>query len=72
MEQRSLLMSAIGVGLGMGIGLASGQAVGKWGSPASSSSGGVTVEAVEQELRRLVVDCRESKVTFDEFPYYLR
>jgi hypothetical protein len=32
----------------------------------------VTLERVEQELRRLVVDGKESKVTFDEFPYYLR
>ncbi|WOL14679.1 ribosome biogenesis ATPase RIX7-like isoform X1 [Canna indica] len=71
MEQRSLLVSAIGVGLGVGIGLASGQVVGKWAAPASWSCGGVTPEAVEQELRRQVVDARESEVTFDEFPYYL-
>ncbi|URE23663.1 AAA-type ATPase family protein [Musa troglodytarum] len=73
MEQRSLLMSVlgVGVGVGLGIGLASGQAVGKWAAPAGSSSDGVTEEAVEAELRRRVVDGRETKVTFDEFPYYL-
>ncbi|CAL9040807.1 ribosome biogenesis ATPase RIX7-like isoform X1 [Musa acuminata AAA Group] len=73
MEQRGLLMSVlgVGVGVGLGIGLASGQAVGKWAAPAGSSSDGVTEEAVEAELRRRVVDGRETKVTFDEFPYYL-
>ncbi|WOK99333.1 cell division cycle ATPase isoform X2 [Canna indica] len=71
MEQRSLLMSAIGVGLGVGIGMASGQAVSKWAAPESSSSSGVTAEVIEQELRRRVVDGREVNVTFDEFPYYL-
>lgn len=62
----------VGVGVGLGIGLASGQAVGKWAAPAGSSSDGVTEEAVEAELRRRVVDGRETEVTFDEFPYYLR
>jgi SpoVK/Ycf46/Vps4 family AAA+-type ATPase len=38
------------------------------GGPARA---GVTLERVEQELRRLVVDGKDSKVTFDEFPYYL-
>ncbi|RWW32033.1 hypothetical protein BHE74_00045312 [Ensete ventricosum] len=63
MEQRSLLMSVlgVGVGVGLGIGLASGQAVGKWAAPAGSSSDGVTEEAVEAELRRRVVDGRETK-----------
>ncbi|XP_008810933.1 peroxisome biosynthesis protein PAS1-like isoform X2 [Phoenix dactylifera] len=72
MEQKHILMSALGLGLGVGvgIGLASGQTVGKWAAPASSSAG-VTAENVEKELMRMVVDGRESKVTFDEFPYYL-
>lgn len=67
-------MSAIGVGLGVGIGLASGQAVGQWAAAPRSSSlpSGVTPESLEQELRRQVVDWEDSKVTFDEFPYYLR
>ncbi|XP_074574099.1 uncharacterized protein LOC141830595 isoform X2 [Curcuma longa] len=73
MEQKRLLMSAIGVGLGVGIGLASGQAVGQWATaPRSSSSpSGLTPEFLEQELRRQVVDWEDSGVTFDEFPYYL-
>ncbi|KAJ3671045.1 hypothetical protein LUZ60_008471 [Juncus effusus] len=60
-------MSAIGVGLGMGIGLASGQAVAKWAAPPAVSA----VDGVEAELRRLVVDGKESQITFDDFPYYL-
>ncbi|KAG1346501.1 putative peroxisome biosynthesis protein PAS1 [Cocos nucifera] len=73
MEQKHILMSALGLGLGVGVGLglASGQTVGKWAAPASSSAG-VTAENIEKELMRMVVDGREGKVTFDEFPYYLR
>ncbi|XP_010924775.1 uncharacterized protein [Elaeis guineensis] len=72
MEQKHVLMSALGLGLGVGVGLglASGQTVGKWGAPASSYAG-VTAENIEKELMRQVLDGRDSKVTFDEFPYYL-
>lgn len=68
MEQKGLFMSAIGVGLGVGIGLASGQAVAKWATPPLHSP----ADAVEAELKRLVVDGKESPVTFNDFPYYLR
>ncbi|KAF8379621.1 hypothetical protein HHK36_029062 [Tetracentron sinense] len=73
MEQKHILMSALGVGLGVGVGLglASGQTVSKWTSP-SSSANAITAERIEQELLRQVVDGKESTVTFDEFPYYLR
>ncbi|XP_072999376.1 uncharacterized protein [Typha latifolia] len=72
MEQKHVLMSALGIGLGVGVGLglASGQTVGRWVGPTRTSSG-VTAERMEQELMRLVVDGRDGKVTFDEFPYYL-
>ncbi|XP_072994780.1 uncharacterized protein [Typha latifolia] len=65
MEQKHLLMSAFGVGIGVGVGLG----VGKWAAPMSAT--GVTEENVEAELMRQVMDGRDSKVTFDEFPYYL-
>ncbi|KAK7358561.1 hypothetical protein VNO77_00494 [Canavalia gladiata] len=72
MEQKSILISAlgVGVGVGVGIGLASGQSVGKWGANTFSSNV-VTAEKMEQEMLRQVVDGRESNVTFDKFPYYL-
>ncbi|XP_057450019.1 uncharacterized protein LOC130741210 isoform X2 [Lotus japonicus] len=72
MEQKSILISALGVGVGVGVGikLASGQNVGKWGANDCSSSA-ITVEKMEHEMLRLVVDGRESNVTFDNFPYYL-
>ncbi|XP_056174182.1 uncharacterized protein LOC115675410 isoform X3 [Syzygium oleosum] len=72
MEQKHILLSAIGVGVGVGVGLgiASGQTVSKWANNASSSDQ-ATAERVEKEMLRLVVDGRESKVTFDQFPYYL-
>ncbi|KAJ6748878.1 AAA ATPASE putative-RELATED [Salix purpurea] len=68
-----MLLSAlsVGVGVGMGLGLASGQKVSRWAG-GNGSIDGVTVEQIEQELMRQVVDGRESKVTFDGFPYYLR
>lgn len=72
MEQKSILLSAlsVGVGVGVGLGLASGQTVSKWTGNASASNA-VTPDKIEKELLRLIVDGRESKVTFDKFPYYL-
>ncbi|XP_025637079.1 uncharacterized protein [Arachis hypogaea] len=72
MEQKSILLSAIGVGVGVGVGLglASGQGVGIWGATTYSSNA-ITAEKIEQEMLRQVVDGRESTVTFDKFPYYL-
>ncbi|KAE8055422.1 hypothetical protein FH972_012262 [Carpinus fangiana] len=72
MEQKSVWLSAlsVGVGVGLGLGLASGQTVSNWTGTGSVSSG-VTLERMEQEMLRLIVDGRESKVTFDQFPYYL-
>ena len=55
-----------GIGVGVGLGLASAP----WAS--ASARAGLTVDRVEQELRRLLVDAAATKVTFDEFPYYLR
>ncbi|KAG5229660.1 peroxisome biosynthesis protein [Salix suchowensis] len=72
MEQKHMLLSAlsVGVGVGMGLGLASGQKVSRWAGGCGSVDG-VTAEQIEQELMRQVVDGRDSKVTFEEFPYYL-
>ncbi|KAJ6868270.1 hypothetical protein NC651_033358 [Populus alba x Populus x berolinensis] len=72
MEQKHMLLSAlsVGVGVGMGLGLASGQKVSGWAGGCGSIDG-VTAEQIEQELMRQVVDGRNSKITFDEFPYYL-
>ena len=32
----------------------------------------VTKKQIEQDLKRLVLDGRESNITFKEFPYFLR
>ncbi|EXC36449.1 hypothetical protein L484_000259 [Morus notabilis] len=71
MEQKGFLLSALGVGVGVGVGLglASGQAVSKWAGNVPSNA--ITLERMEQEMLRLVVDGRDSKVTFDDFPYFL-
>lgn len=67
-----MLMSALGVGLGVGVGLglAGSQTLGKWAAPVQAA--GVTADMIGEELMRLVTDGKESKVTFNEFPYYLR
>ncbi|KAK4422556.1 Spastin [Sesamum alatum] len=71
MESKHMLMSALGVGIGVGVGLglASGQTVGKWAG--ASASTGVSPQTMEQEMLSLVVNARDSNVTFDQFPYYL-
>ncbi|KAJ6341733.1 hypothetical protein OIU78_009813 [Salix suchowensis] len=69
MEQKHIVLSALSVGVGVGIGLASGKTVSKWRGEASD---GVNSETMSQELLRQVIDGRDSGVTFDQFPYYLR
>lgn len=73
MEQKHILLSAlsVGVGLGVGLGLSSGQTVSKWVG-GNWSLDEISAEQIEQELMRQVVDGKDGKVTFDEFPYYLR
>lgn len=72
MEQKHILLSAlsVGVGLGVGLGLSSGQTVRKWVG-GNWSPHEITEEQIEQELMRQVVAGRDSKITFEEFPYYL-
>lgn len=72
MEQKHVLLSAlsVGVGLGVGLGLSSGQTVSKWVG-GNRSLDEISSEQIEQELMRQVLDGKDSKVTFDEFPYYL-
>ncbi|KAL0382401.1 UNVERIFIED_CONTAM: protein MSP1 [Sesamum calycinum] len=77
MEQKQVILSAlsVGVGVGVGLGLVSGSALGRWTgastSAAAAAAGGISADEMQLELLRLVVDGKESKVTFDDFPYYL-
>jgi hypothetical protein len=73
MEQKHVLLSAlsVGVGLGVGLGLSSGQTVQKWVG-GNRDFDEVSGEQIVEELKKLLVDGKDSKVTFDEFPYYLR
>uniref|UniRef100_A0A453EHI3 AAA+ ATPase domain-containing protein n=1 Tax=Aegilops tauschii subsp. strangulata TaxID=200361 RepID=A0A453EHI3_AEGTS len=71
MEGKHMVMSAVGIGIGVGVGLGLASAPWSGGGSGGPARAGVTLERVEHELRRLVVDGRDSKVTFDEFPYYL-
>ncbi|KAK7283587.1 hypothetical protein RIF29_13201 [Crotalaria pallida] len=69
MEQKHVLLSAlsVGVGLGVGLGLSSGQ---KWVA-GNGDSDEISGEVIVLELKNHVVDGKDSKITFDEFPYYL-
>ncbi|XP_020204661.1 uncharacterized protein LOC109789991 [Cajanus cajan] len=71
MEHKNVLLSAlsVGVGVGVGLGLASGQ---KRGANDNPSSNAVNPENMEHEMLRQIIDGRDSKVTFDQFPYHLR
>ncbi|MED6222624.1 hypothetical protein PIB30_066053 [Stylosanthes scabra] len=70
MEQKHVLLSAlsVGVGLGVGLGLRSGN---KWVGGGNHDSDELLEEQIVQELKKLIIDGKNSKVTFDEFPYYL-
>ncbi|XP_014514507.1 spastin isoform X1 [Vigna radiata var. radiata] len=72
MEQKHVLLSAlsVGVGLGVGLGLSTGQAVQKWVG-GSCESDEISGEQIVLELNNKVIDGKNSKTTFDEFPYYL-
>ncbi|KAG0455847.1 hypothetical protein HPP92_023635 [Vanilla planifolia] len=63
------------VGAGLGVrgwdraGACRGQTMGKCSVPAHAA--GITADKIVEELMRLVIDGKESTVTFNEFPYYL-
>nr|GEX32615.1 P-loop containing nucleoside triphosphate hydrolases superfamily protein [Tanacetum cinerariifolium] len=67
MEQKHMLLSALSVGVGVGVGV--GLGVNKWSS--NGVEEGITAARIEHELFRLIVDGRDEKETFKEFPYYL-
>jgi hypothetical protein len=63
-------VSAVGLGVGVGLGL--GLASARWRKPAHTAEVGAGAGAaeVEAELRRLVVDGRDSEVTFHDFHHF--
>ncbi|XP_047971842.1 uncharacterized protein LOC125214749 [Salvia hispanica] len=74
MEQKHVILSALGVGVGVGVGLGlvSGSTVGRWTANATcAAADGVSAQQIETELLRVVVDGKESGVSFEEFPYYV-
>ncbi|XP_028767657.1 peroxisomal biogenesis factor 6 isoform X2 [Neltuma alba] len=67
MEQKNVLLSALGIGVGFGAGL--GFSSGLGGN--SDEEEELWNEQVKQELMRQVIDGKECKETFQDFPYYL-
>lgn len=70
MEQKNVLLSALSVGVGVGLGAGLGLRSGLLGNHESCDK--LYDEQIEQEFLRLVIDGKECKETFQEFPYYLR
>nr|GEU92359.1 hypothetical protein [Tanacetum cinerariifolium] len=70
MEGRAFV-SALSVGIGIGVGLGVGRTVNRLASGGDSAASGLTPQAMEREMLSLIMDGRDSKVTFYEFPYYL-
>ncbi|XP_073223232.1 uncharacterized protein [Cicer arietinum] len=68
MEQKHVFLSALSVGVGLGVGL--GRWVGVGGYPIPNSNE-ISEEQIVRELMNLVIDGKDSEITFDEFPYYL-
>ncbi|CAN0902882.1 Uncharacterized AAA domain-containing protein C24B10.10c [Linum grandiflorum] len=73
MENKRALLSALSVGVGVGVGLglaSSGQSISRW-AVGNGCPDGVSAEQIEHELMRQVIDGRDTKITFDDFPYFL-
>ncbi|XP_028752017.1 uncharacterized AAA domain-containing protein C16E9.10c [Neltuma alba] len=67
MEHKHVLLSALGVGVGLGASLGLSSGLGGIRESGDELYG----EQIEQELLRQVIDGKECKETFQEFPYYL-
>lgn len=80
MEQKKLLLSALGVGVGVGLGLVSGQTVNRWSGGGMNNhynnnngwADGVTGDQIEHELLRLIIHGKDADISFDDFPNYIR
>ncbi|CAJ1976994.1 unnamed protein product [Sphenostylis stenocarpa] len=70
MEQKHVFALSVGVGLGVGLGLSTGQAVQKW-VRGSCESDEISGEQIVLELNNKVIEGKNSKTTFSDFPYYL-
>lgn len=65
-------VSALSVGIGIGVGLGVGRTVNRLTAGNDSSTNALTPQIMEREMLGLIMDGKDSKVTFYEFPYYLR
>ncbi|XP_024996948.1 ribosome biogenesis ATPase RIX7-like [Cynara cardunculus var. scolymus] len=70
-QGRGAFVSALSVGIGIGVGLGMGKTVNRWTGNSDSSGTGLTPQTMEREMLGMIVDGKDSKVTFYEFPYYL-
>ncbi|XP_071687022.1 uncharacterized protein [Rutidosis leptorrhynchoides] len=71
MDQGRAFVGALSVGIGIGVGLGVGRTVNRLTSANDPSTNGLTPQMMEREMVSMIMDGRDSKVTFNEFPYYL-
>ncbi|KAI3689815.1 hypothetical protein L2E82_47785 [Cichorium intybus] len=64
-------VSALSVGIGIGVGLGVGRTVSRLTAGNDSSTNALTPQMMEREMLGMIMDGKDSKVTFYEFPYYL-
>lgn len=72
MEHGRAFVGALSVGIGIGVGLGVGRTVNRLTNGNDSLTNGLTPQMMEREMITMIMDGRDSKVTFYEFPYYLR
>jgi hypothetical protein len=70
-DQIGILLEALSVGIGLCVGLAIWVVVGFGGDHVSNQVSSKD-QTVMEELMKLVIDGKDSEITFDKFPYYLR
>ncbi|KAI3677400.1 hypothetical protein L2E82_51683 [Cichorium intybus] len=61
-------VSALSVGIGIGV----GRTVSRLTAGNDSSTNALTPQMMERQMLGMIMDGKDSKVTFYEFPYYLR
>lgn len=73
MDQRQYMMlSGVGLGVGLGLGIALVAKGARTTALSASVAKAQSLELTEMELMKQVLDGKDSTVTFDQFPYYLK
>lgn len=66
MDKKGAFVSALSVGIGIGVGLGVGKTVNRLTSGNDSTTNGITPQTMEREFLSMIMDGRDSNVTFNE------